>query len=560
MSAHSDIPANASAAVLNAEARSCHAVDPRRGLALASLAEKAARAENKGEELAMAAYLQGSSLFNLGQNDESRRELERARELAQQAGRLALVGGAHFMLGGICRDERKLNKADEHYLAGLRIAESCGHDKLRVRVTQGLGMTAGLRGDNKRALDLFRQSLALGQSLNDSELQVVALQNLAIIYHHIGLLDKALDCLVSAQTKLRTGADDNLLCFVLLEQGNVYVQLGARMLALTAYTRARRLAETMDHRLNLMAATLWIGRLLLREGLAAEGLRRLEEALTMAQALGHKASQVEARCAIGEACLIRGDGRRAADELQRSRALMREIEDPIYEAYVHRLTVLCALADEDDGAARAIAAAMEHFRKIGDRANALELHLDLAGKLSAAGQRQRAIRELERALRLARQGGYHDRIVAIHRSLYRLWTRLRNHRKAGDQLEEALAAQDVIAAFERKALLAREALCREFEVEADGPVGVAGLRPGEDRLREVLYQRCATLTPMEEKICILIYAGMRSKEIAPALNIALSTVEWHRGNVRRKLSIPVGRAISAALNSFLNDKPLENPG
>jgi FixJ family two-component response regulator len=48
--------------------------------------------------------------------------------------------------------------------------------------------------------------------------------------------------------------------------------------------------------------------------------------------------------------------------------------------------------------------------------------------------------------------------------------------------------------------------------------------------------RCATLTPREREVVLLVVKGMLNKEIAAKLGLALVTVKVHRGNAMRKLT------------------------
>ncbi|MDR3438710.1 LuxR C-terminal-related transcriptional regulator [Telmatospirillum sp.] len=49
--------------------------------------------------------------------------------------------------------------------------------------------------------------------------------------------------------------------------------------------------------------------------------------------------------------------------------------------------------------------------------------------------------------------------------------------------------------------------------------------------------RLLSLTPTEFKICQFIQSGSRTKDIAEALNLSVETVQSHRKNIRRKLSL-----------------------
>ena len=59
---------------------------------------------------------------------------------------------------------------------------------------------------------------------------------------------------------------------------------------------------------------------------------------------------------------------------------------------------------------------------------------------------------------------------------------------------------------------------------------------------QALSTRHFMLTPAEVEIAHLIRDGHRSKEIAKMLNLSRRTVEFHRGNIRKKLGMKSQRA------------------
>ncbi len=62
------------------------------------------------------------------------------------------------------------------------------------------------------------------------------------------------------------------------------------------------------------------------------------------------------------------------------------------------------------------------------------------------------------------------------------------------------------------------------------------------------------MTPREQEIMKLILDGKLSKQIADQLNISLSTIEFHRGNLMRKLKAKnVAELVKVYLNQSSND-------
>ncbi|MDP5305831.1 response regulator transcription factor [Paracoccus spongiarum] len=66
-------------------------------------------------------------------------------------------------------------------------------------------------------------------------------------------------------------------------------------------------------------------------------------------------------------------------------------------------------------------------------------------------------------------------------------------------------------------------------------------------LRRDLAARRATLSPREEEVMALILSGALNKQIADTLNIAMRTVEVHRGRVLSKMGARNGIELAAML-------------
>jgi FixJ family two-component response regulator len=64
-------------------------------------------------------------------------------------------------------------------------------------------------------------------------------------------------------------------------------------------------------------------------------------------------------------------------------------------------------------------------------------------------------------------------------------------------------------------------------------------RQGRERRAETVEQveRMARLTPREIEVVDLVAAGMPSKMIADELGVSMKTIEFHRGNLMRKLEV-----------------------
>ncbi|UZG60014.1 helix-turn-helix transcriptional regulator [Rhodococcus opacus] len=96
----------------------------------------------------------------------------------------------------------------------------------------------------------------------------------------------------------------------------------------------------------------------------------------------------------------------------------------------------------------------------------------------------------------------------------------------------------------RKALdLAHHSGATAVEQQAHQELLVSGARPRRPVLRGL-----NALTPSEQRIAGLLADGMTTRSIAETLYLTMSTVEWHRRNIYRKLNIDSREALRTALD------------
>jgi DNA-binding CsgD family transcriptional regulator len=125
----------------------------------------------------------------------------------------------------------------------------------------------------------------------------------------------------------------------------------------------------------------------------------------------------------------------------------------------------------------------------------------------------------------------------------------------GARVEQARAAIDLGAAIRRsgrpteaRATL-RDALGLADSVGARALAERAGeeLRLAGGRAPSAAQGRGAGLTPSELRVAELAAAGQSNRQIADALFVTVKSVEWHLGNVYRKLDIRGRRQLGVAL-------------
>ena len=127
----------------------------------------------------------------------------------------------------------------------------------------------------------------------------------------------------------------------------------------------------------------------------------------------------------------------------------------------------------------------------------------------------------------------------------------------GARIEQARALIDLGAAIRRAG---RPIEARGTLRDALGLAGTAGARTLAERAREELrlaggrapasaQRRAGGLTPSEHRVARHAAAGESNRQIADALFVSVKSVEWHLGNVYRKLDIRGRGQLAATLRA-----------
>jgi len=144
-------------------------------------------------------------------------------------------------------------------------------------------------------------------------------------------------------------------------------------------------------------------------------------------------------------------------------------------------------------------------------------------------EEKRQIEEMNLTLKTVMKSNEQDRKDFENRVASKIRTSLLPGLRKIDEASEANVRKSYLAAFEEQLL----SLTTGFEKELD-----AGL---------------LKLTRTEIEVCRLVQAGCSSKDICDAMNISFDTIQTHRKNIRRKLSLS-GKKLN--LHAFLMNRVL----
>jgi predicted ATPase/class 3 adenylate cyclase len=310
--------------------------DPHTALEYAHQAEAAARAANARAELALAIWMQGRSMFMLGNMEAAQAFSEQMLALTTEIGdmrgivrSLNLLGMAHNTLGHYQQAEECIERA-------TAICQKMGDRSQIENLRNSLGVIAVARGDYRAAFECFQSALTIAGEIGDREGELFFLSNLGEARLKLGEYQAAeadlRQVIQAAETAGSGGISDtySFLAEACLGQGKTEE-------ALVAAQRALSLGQSEDYPAFLAAAWRVLGRVgaQLNRPIAiddANGQQRtydaaacFAESLRICDETGMRGERARTLRAWGQYEIRRGDSEHGVDMWQAARAIFVEL-------------------------------------------------------------------------------------------------------------------------------------------------------------------------------------------------------------------------------------------
>ena len=285
-------------------------------------------------------------------------------KLAQQIDLHLEARNALFLLGNSSR-------VAEHLLAAEALAEKLGDEQRTARVLNFLNSYYGLAGDPERAIEIGRRALRLSVVQADFASSTVTHYYLGAAYNKTGQYGLAVDALMRGIQNIGTS--------------HRHERFG---------TAAVLSVICRSHLVQCLAA---MGRFNEAKALGAEGMQIGEET-------DHATSMIHVMCSVGMLYLLKGDLPQAAEILERSLALCRSANIPVYLPFTaSRLGCAYAQAGRVSEALPYLEQGVDETLNSGRVAFVSLSIASLAEGFLFAGRVEEAVATAERALALALQ-------------------------------------------------------------------------------------------------------------------------------------------------------------
>ncbi|MEO8632407.1 MAG: adenylate/guanylate cyclase domain-containing protein [Chloroflexota bacterium] len=284
--------------------------------------------------------------------DASVEALDRAR--AALAGAEADIEAAHVELqaGQLAWRRGDYASAREALAAAVRIGESMKADDVLAEGLKQLGNVSFLAGKRDDAETYYRQSLAIYERLSDTAGLANVHSNLGVVYRRMARWDDALHEL-SASLQLRERMGDPWGIGTIHNNiGEVYRTRGELSAALAAYERAIEVWRPIGYSAGVALALTGLGAAIVESGDAARGRETLREAEARWTRLGSTTYLPDLYRFIASAELASGDLEAAATAAERSLDLARGATARHQEAMTNRVQGEIAAARGDTNIAR----------------------------------------------------------------------------------------------------------------------------------------------------------------------------------------------------------------
>ncbi|WP_188316993.1 AfsR/SARP family transcriptional regulator [Solihabitans fulvus] len=271
-----------------------------------------------------------------------------------------------------------------HQLA-LAAAQHLADDRARADLLKQLGSAYWQLGRYDRALDHYREALALYRSNDDVWGESAILGNLGIVYGRLGRYPESLDNYQQALALSRRSGDRWLESNALNHIGNTYDQVGRFADALDHYRQALSLKREIDDRRGEANVLTCMGIAEERLGGLASAFEHHEQSLALMREVGDRRGEGYALSNLGNVHRRLGRLDEALGLHDQGLAIMRDIGDRGYESAV--LTDLghtLRAAGQVDRALACHRQALALTLDIGDRFQEARAHDGIALALRAA--------------------------------------------------------------------------------------------------------------------------------------------------------------------------------
>jgi tetratricopeptide (TPR) repeat protein/DNA-binding CsgD family transcriptional regulator len=378
----------------------------------------------------------------------------------------------------------------------LHLAEVAGEHESMYTILANIGSVHSELADYSRALDYILRALEIAEHSGSKSGQALQHEALGQVYSESGEYRLALDHLDRARILSEGIGDLETIGKCMYRAATVQRKLGNLDSAHQGYLKTLNYRSVVIKSNQGVAETmLALGEVLVEQSNIAEGISRLEEALLFAQETGRKTVVSTAHKELSVAYAKKGEIVHELTHLKKHYALEKEINTEDLKKRVDTFNMRVAIAE------------IEHGVEL-QKMKTTQLEHDLANS----------------AIQLSTQTDLLDRFQSDLRLIVK-------------EVDEPIAALRRIKE-KLKALPSSQIDWHRFEMQ------FTTVHP---EFKTKLEAKHPALTPQEIRMCSLVRVGLRNPEIAKLLCLSERTLENHRFNIRKKLTLKTKQSLQEFL-------------
>jgi serine/threonine protein kinase/tetratricopeptide (TPR) repeat protein len=310
------------------------------------------------EGIAGTAYLRGQGFFKQERFEEVPAELLRAIDGLSEAGSEVLAAKAALQLAEMHILQGQVQTAAEPLNRAFEMAESVGAVGLRCRAFSTRGARLFMMGDYEASDSSMREAIDLARQLENDQLLITPLTNLASMKAYTGQLEDARPLLQETSRVAKEIGSKNAEMSALLNLSEIDYQMGKLDEALGSY-RAMLADEVEGEKLQRMTifAHMQIAEIQDRRGYLAEALSAADMAVEKSRALGLNSTLSDALARRIRILAALGRGEQAVEGLEETRRLSEAVGSEQAWMTVRTSLAQSAMALHDGDYAAALQAA-----------------------------------------------------------------------------------------------------------------------------------------------------------------------------------------------------------
>jgi tetratricopeptide (TPR) repeat protein len=260
-------------------------------------------------------YSEGQNLFKQYRFEEAIEKFVAAAEIIKNncPDRKADLGYAYYWIGECYRLLGQHEKALEYFRDALALAEELGRKSDIATYLNNIAIVYGDRGQYTKALEYYEQALALAEELGKKDQIAILSNNIGMIYYDLAQYDMALEHLNKSLVIMQEFGQKDNIAVILSNIGLIYDARGRYDKALEYYRQALALAKELGLKDSIVIDLNNIAHVYNARGQYDKALDCYKQALALADELALKGAAAISLNGIGTVYLSWGQNDKALD-------------------------------------------------------------------------------------------------------------------------------------------------------------------------------------------------------------------------------------------------------